>query len=203
MSTKSPGKRAYHHGDLAATLVEAAVSLLKEKGPASLSLREVARVAGVSHGAPAHHFGDKIGLLTAVATEGHRQLAVALKLSQTRKRSARSRLLAAGEAYVLFAVTQPAFFSIMFQSDLIDNQDAQYLQASASSIQILHQDVRDLEGGTASTKRKISSTVIALWSQVHGFATLWLAGNFGDPEDMDQLRTLLSSILKGVEPKLD
>src|SRR6266536_5182875 len=72
-------KRAYHHGDLRRALLVAAVEVIEESGPAALSLRDLARRAGVSHAAPQHHFGDKAGLLTAVAAEGYRRLATALE----------------------------------------------------------------------------------------------------------------------------
>ncbi len=67
--------RAYHHGDLRRALLAAALEAIEESGPAALSLRDLARRAGVSHAAPAHHFGDKAGLLTALAAEGFDLLA--------------------------------------------------------------------------------------------------------------------------------
>ena len=70
--------RPYHHGDLRRALLDEAVASLRESGTAALSLRDLARRAGVSHAAPAHHFGDKRGLLTAVAAEGYRRLAGSL-----------------------------------------------------------------------------------------------------------------------------
>ena len=70
--------RPYHHGDLPRALLEAALQAIVEVGPAAVSLRDLARRTGVSHAAPAHHFGDKAGLLTAVATDGFRRLAATL-----------------------------------------------------------------------------------------------------------------------------
>jgi AcrR family transcriptional regulator len=78
MSTTPPASkdaRPYHHGDLRRALLEAAVQAIAEVGPAAVSLRDLARRVGVSHAAPAHHFGDKAGLLTAVAADGFRRLA--------------------------------------------------------------------------------------------------------------------------------
>src|SRR2546429_7116277 len=96
-----PVTRQYHHGDLRPALLRAAVETIAETGPAAMSLREVARRAGVTHAAAAYHFGDKAGLLTAVAAEGDRLLGEAL-------RGARPGVLELGGAYVGFAVSQPA-----------------------------------------------------------------------------------------------
>src|SRR5918995_2060808 len=96
--------RPYHHGDLPRVLLEAAVEAIDESGPAALSLRDLARRAGVSHAAPAHHFGDKAGLLTALAIEGFNRLADALDAS----REATGSLLESGVTYVRFAADNRA-----------------------------------------------------------------------------------------------
>src|SRR5215468_6558766 len=74
-----PATRPYHHGDLRPALLRAAVETIMEAGPAAMSLREVARRAGVTHAAAAYHFGDKAGLFTAIAAEGYRELGEALR----------------------------------------------------------------------------------------------------------------------------
>ena len=199
MTIKERSRQSYHHGDLAASLVAAAVALLAQQGPASLSLRAVARAAGVSHGAPAHHFGDKTGLLTAVASQGHALLALELADKQHHQHTANKRLIAAGEAYIRFAVANPAHFAIMFQSDMIDSSNVDYLAAAAVTKQVLEDGVRALGVDSESA---IAARVISLWSQVHGFSTLWLAGNFGDPGDVDLLQSLLSDMLAGFETDL-
>src|SRR5918998_1032836 len=96
--------RPYHHGQLRQVILAAAVDALAESGPARLSLRELARRAGVSHAAPAHHFGDKAGLLTAVAAEGYTLLAEALTAAQ----QLAGDFLDVGVAYVRFAVEHRA-----------------------------------------------------------------------------------------------
>ena len=199
MSAEENTKHKYHHGDLADALVDATLTLLARKGPALLSLREVARVAGVSHGAPAHHFGDKAGLLTAVALQGHQLLAERLSESQVQNQSSEARLQAAGEAYIRFAVTKPAHFSIMFQPDLINPDDPAYRAAGAASFRVLESCVRALLSPSHGDDGSINATVVALWSQVHGFASLWLAGNFGDPDDLDLLETLIEDTLTSLK----
>lgn len=111
MTRYDPGvteSRAYHHGDLRRALLAAALEAIEEVGPTALSLRDLARRAGVSHAAPAHHFGDKAGLLTALAAQGFDLLAQALV-------QAGDDLLEAGVAYVDFAVRHRAYFEVMFR----------------------------------------------------------------------------------------
>src|SRR5215207_9150348 len=98
----------YHHGTLPDALLKATAQLVLESGVSGLSLREVARRAGVSHGAPAHHFGDKAGLLTALATQGFELLGDEMEAT-----AARRDFLEAGLAYVRFATGHPAHFQVM------------------------------------------------------------------------------------------
>src|SRR5215510_11724381 len=102
--------RRYHHGNLRAELLAAAVAEIDEVGPAAMSLRRVAARAGVTHPAVAHHFGDKTGLLTALAVEGHRRLAGALADAG----GPAADLAAMGVAYLRFAHGHRADFDVMF-----------------------------------------------------------------------------------------
>ena len=126
-------------------------------------------------------------------------LATMLNNSQENLTGAEARLLASGEAYVRFAVQQPGYFSIMFQTDLINPQDPEYVAARSISRDVLEQSVRDLMTQNDVSEQKINATVIALWSQVHGFASLWLAGNFGDPDDAALLDSLLVDMLHSLK----
>ena len=194
-------KNKYHHGNLADALIKATVKLLTEKGPNAISLREVARIAGVSHGAPAHHFGDKAGLLTAVAIEGYLLLADTLNARIEHKRTPRVRLLAAGEGYVRFAISHPGHFSVMFLSEQIHATSPALAEARQKPRDVLQQSVIETEG-TEIGSRKLVGIVTALWSQVHGFSTLWLTGNFGDPNDKELFERLLPDMLNGITPKV-
>src|SRR3954452_9304586 len=107
-------KPTYHHGDLRRTLLAAAAEVIEEQGPTALSLRDLARRAGVSHAAPTHHFGDKAGLLTALATDGYDLLAAEL----TKEWAASHSFLEQGVAYVRFAIEHRAHFEVMFRPDL-------------------------------------------------------------------------------------
>ncbi|WP_229399804.1 TetR/AcrR family transcriptional regulator [Micromonospora okii] len=154
---------AYHHGDLRRALLDAAAEAIGESGPAALSLRDLARRAGVSHAAPAYHFGDKAGLLTALAAQGFDLLTRAL-------RAAGDDLLEAGVAYVGFAVRHRAHFEVMFRPDLHRADDPELVAARARAGGVLR-------GGVARrTDRDPDADALAAWSIVHGFATLWLSG---------------------------
>src|SRR5262245_4881527 len=112
-------KRAYHHGDLRRALLDAALELVSSKGVQALTLREVARRAGVTHAAPYHHFPSKEALFAAVATEGFRDLAAAMRAALSGRRGPFASLRAIGVAYVRFATEHPAHFRIMFRPGLI------------------------------------------------------------------------------------
>jgi len=164
---------SYHHGNLRRAVLDAAIGAIEESGPAGWSLRELARRAGVSHAAPAHHFGDKTGLLTAIAVEGYTLFA------DTLERTA-DDFLETGLAYVRFAIDHRAYFEVMFRPELYRADDPEMIAAAERAHDVL---VRG--AARYSTDR---ATAIASWSIVHGFASLWLSGalpdDLGDsPED--------------------
>jgi AcrR family transcriptional regulator len=163
-----PPDRPYHHGHLRQAILAAAVDALTESGPARLSLRELARRAGVSHAAPAHHFGDKAGLLTAVAAEGYTLLADALTAAHRRSGS----FLDVGVAYVSFAIDHRAHFEVMFRPDLYRPDDPAVAVARQRAADALYGGV----GSVTATRRGADIPVagVAAWCLVHGFATLWL-----------------------------
>ncbi|MFC5923623.1 TetR/AcrR family transcriptional regulator [Micromonospora vulcania] len=159
--------RTYHHGDLRRTLLAAALEAIEEVGPTALSLRDLARRAGVSHAAPAHHFGDKAGLLTALAAEGFDLLAQTLA-------GAGDDLLASGVAYVDFAVRRRAHFEVMFRPELYRPDDAALVAARGRARAALQAGVAALPD--RGTPADADRNALAAWSIAHGFATLWLAG---------------------------
>lgn len=162
--------RAYHHGDLRRAVLDAAVEVIGESGPSALSLRDLARRAGVSHAAPAHHFGDKTGLLTVLAAEGYTLLADALEAELRRS----GQLVEVGVAYVQFAVTHRAHFEVMFRPELYRVEDPDVLAAQARADAGLKAGVGAVP--ERRTGRDAGLAGVAAWSIVHGFATLWING---------------------------
>jgi AcrR family transcriptional regulator len=172
-------RRPYHHGDLRRALLDAALALVAEHGPAALSLREVARRAGVLHAAPAHHFANKAGLLTAIAAEGYRRLAGALADAAGFQEQ--------GVAYVMFATEHPAHFAVMRTPDLLRNDDADLTDAREAAGAHLR------EGATVRLTRPDAAGAIAAWALVHGLASLLLEGNVR-PEPGDTVESLARAV---------
>ncbi|THA74543.1 TetR/AcrR family transcriptional regulator [Streptomyces sp. A0642] len=162
--------RTYHHGDLRRAVLTAALDVIRTEGPAALSLRDLARRAGVSHAAPAHHFKDRTGLLTAIATEGYALFADAL--------AGAPDLRERGVRYVRFAAEHPAHFQVMFQPALYRTDDADLLAAKERASVELRAGVDGLPSGGGDDARL---TGVAAWSLAHGFATLLLTGNLAGP----------------------
>lgn len=172
----SERERTYHHGDLRRVILDATLDAIATNGPGALSLRDLARRAGVSHAAPAHHFKDRTGLLTAVATEGYALFADAL--------AGAPDLRERGVAYVRFAATHPAHFQVMFQPDLHRTDDPDLLAARARATEALRAGVADLPPAGRGEDDRLAG--VAAWSLAHGFATLLLSGNLADAmEDRD------------------
>ncbi|MFE0652927.1 TetR/AcrR family transcriptional regulator [Streptomyces sp. NPDC059534] len=209
-------RNSYHHGDLRQAVLAAALDVIAAEGPAALSLRDLARRAGVSHAAPAHHFKDRTGLLTAIAAQGYELLADALAdAPELRERGVR---------YVRFAVAHPAHFTVMFQPELLRADDPDLLAARERASAELRAGVAALPPGTAApdpagpgaageppadTVRDApgARTVgIAAWSLAHGFATLLLTHNLdgavGDREPGEVFRTL-TGLMFDTEPRAE
>lgn len=159
----------YHHGDLRRAVLAAALELIAEDGPARLSMRALARRVGVSHAAPAHHFGDKTGVLTAVAAEGFDLLADAIA-----RVDPPGDLVESGVAYVLFATRHRAHFDVMFRSDLQHADDPELRRAQERAERALGGSV----AGVTAARRGADPALAAVtaWSFAHGFANLWLQG---------------------------
>ena len=170
-------KVSYHHGDLRAALIAAAEQVLAETGVEGFSLRQVARRVGVSHSAPAHHFGDNQGLLCALAAEGFRRFRCAMEARQARAApEPRARLVAAGMGYVEFAESAPALFRLMFSSDRTRLATPELAEAGEAAFKVLADAVEGLRGVSPFEDADAMIDVIGCWSSVHGFAELLLSG---------------------------
>ena len=164
--------------DLRQRILDTSRAVLDEQGAAGLSLREVARRAGVTHQAPYHHFADRESILAELVTQGFGELERRLARAHARAGSPQATLVASGVAYVVFALDNPGVFRIMFRTDLCDQ--ARFPQAQAAGErahgELLHL-VRLVHG---SQNVQDDQALAALhWAQVHGLACLLLDGPFG------------------------
>lgn len=174
---RAPSRRTYHHGDLRRTLVATALQMIEEEDVAALTLREVARRAGVTHSAPYHHFATKADLLAALAEEGFRLLYTE-QLQATAKLGADpvARLQALGVAYVKFAVGRPGHFRVMFRSNLGGWVDYPAVLEAAQLSFVLLTSTADEARRVSGIDVDLIEFVLAAWSVVHGLATLWVDG---------------------------
>lgn len=173
--------------DLRAALLRATAEVVAASGVDEVSIRALARAAGVSHAAHRHHFASRTGLLTALAAEGHHLLA------DTLERAAERDFLAVGVAYVAFARDHPGHFAVMFSPGLLDEDDSALVEARSRSFAVLTSgvDAMAAEGRLDDAR----AAVVAGWSLVHGLATLALTGNLtgaglADSVDGEALTTL-------------
>ncbi|MEV5982152.1 TetR/AcrR family transcriptional regulator [Streptomyces sp. NPDC052114] len=164
-----PQASTYHHGDLRAACLRAARELLEEDGSAGLSLRAVARRAGVSATAPYRHFADRDALVSAVAAEGYRELAGHLTMAHPAP-STPDELAAVAVAYVQFALEHPALFRVMF-AEPCDPTSEERVAATAAISEYVRGIVRATFPGVDADA--LSTTV---WALVHGLAFLHLDG---------------------------
>jgi AcrR family transcriptional regulator len=175
-----------------------AEEILERDGLQALTLRAAARAAGVSHAAPAHHFGDLTGLLSELAAEGYRRFSDTLMIGMEEAGTdPRERMHAMGRAYVRFARTQPNLFILMFRSERLDQKRPALEAAIAGARQVLRGGIAAIADPARPVKPiDAVARATAIWSIVHGFAVLLLDG---------RLQTIMTSLPEeiGVETLLE
>ncbi len=170
-------KDRYHHGDLRAALLDAAEAELRAHGVEGFTLRGCARRAEVSHAAPAHHFGDARGLLTALAAIGYtRFLATQARHKQGATPDAQAQLVAAGLGYIDFARANPALFRLIFASDRPDHDNPALCAAARAAFDQLVGDVAAALGDGPQASAQGRAMVASTWALVHGMADLLITG---------------------------
>jgi len=194
----------YHHGDLRNALLQAAEQVLGDKGVAGLSLREVAKVAGVSHAAPYRHFRDKAALLRALARTGFERLASAIDTAADSKpHNPEQKLIEAGVAYVRLAVENPEITRLMYGGVVEPQDDRLYKSASTAAYESLLGIIKEGVERGAFRQRAPQELALVAWTSMHGMATLVTAGLFGteagdDPEVDELVRSVAHNVIYGI-----
>lgn len=207
MPDRKPARKStYHHGDLKAALLDAAETILVDKGVEGFTLRECARRAGVSHAAPKHHFRDVRHLLTVLATIAFSRLNQAMRSRRERlaEPDPTSVLQAIGEGYIAFAADNPHLFNLMFNWQLLDREDEALKAESRPAFMELASAIAAVRGIPDTMCDDAARVdVVLVWSAVHGFSQLFLLDNFkigqeGDSETDRQawMQTLSRQMVK-------
>jgi AcrR family transcriptional regulator len=196
-----PTRTSYHHGALREALLSASLRLIEAEGIGAVSLRRVAREAGVSPGAPYHHFADRGALLAALSAQGFRLLAQDMGAARASTESPVQALSAELRAYVAFAQRHPAYFRLMFRPELSGwHKDPAVKAAVEDAERQLDETVADCARAGVIPAGQADPLAVMAWSMAHGLASLWLDGMLDDEYDdpgalAAQITALLESAL--------
>ncbi len=163
--------------DLRRAILDASLALVESEGVGGLSMREVTRRAGVTHGAPYHHFVDRAAILAAIADEGFTLLTARMSAARDRARTPRGRFEACGSAYVAFAMENTAHFRVMYRPELASLREQPRLDhAAARGFALLVECVKECQAAGVAPKGDPLPLVVTSWSTAHGLAALWVDG---------------------------
>ncbi len=184
--TRAAADSPYHHGALRDALLQAAEKVLERDGLAGLTLRAVAREAGVSHAAPTHHFGDLTGLLSELAATGYRMFNAAMVAANNSETHPLMKGMASAKAYVAFAQAHPGMYGLMFRNERLDMTRPSLHEAATATFAGLARGVgagrqEKISGAALEALSLDQAAAIArAWSLVHGFTMLLLDGRLKD-----------------------
>ncbi len=202
MRQKKGGKKAYHHGNLAESLLNAVDELATQFGLEAVTLRGCAKLVGVSPSSAFRHYSDKRALLTAFATRALHQLSDAMATAKFQAhREGTNPFHAVGLAYIEFALEKPAFFRAMWREETIYSNDQNYI-AAANELSA------HLKGGFADTiedkdPARFSPQELLAWSSVHGLANLFVDGPVAKGETKSQKLTEAAEMIRAMGPAFD
>ena len=200
----------YHHGDLRRVLLDTAARVVEKEGIAALSLHALARKAGVSSGAPYHHFASREELLGAIALEGYQLLTAAMKrgAAEAEARAPRgdetaalARLRGIGHGYVRFALSHQGHFRIMFRPELKAHLGKQDAATVGEALAMLHAAIARCQEEGTIPQGDPRPLVLLAWSAVHGASVLWIDGPLSNDalvESADALGPAVSDTLVGL-----
>ena len=172
-TTASGTKQVAAPQDVRRAVMDAAIEIIRTDGPDQVSMREVARRAGISHQAPYHHFADRAGIFAAISEEGFRAFAQEFRQVLESSTSPTGDCL---RAYVRFAMTHQGHFKVMFRSDICGVATHDETRAAADEAYAVLLDFAEKVRGDAPVDNSPLTLPVILWSQAHGLATLLIDG---------------------------
>jgi AcrR family transcriptional regulator len=196
-------RTSYHHGALRAELIAASTALIEAEGIGAVSLRRVAREAGVSPGAPYHHFADRAALLAAITVQGGDLMEQRMRAARDAAPTAAAALRAVIEAYVTFARDHPAYVHLMLRPELSEPHE-EAKAAGKGALRLLTEIVLACQREGSVPPGDPDTLIHLLWSLAVGIVTLWLDGPLESrcvtlgttPEDLtSRIATLLTTVL--------
>jgi AcrR family transcriptional regulator len=206
----TPVRETYHHGALREELIAASLKLIEAEGIGAVSLRRVARAAGVSPGAPYHHFADRSALLAAITVRGSALLERQLRQAREQAATAADALGALIGAYVRFAAENPAYIHLMLRPELSHPENHPEVQAAGEgAIALLTEVVQDCQREGSAPPGDPATLTALVWALAIGIVTLWLDGplearcvDLGTtPQELTaRITTLLTGLLTGKTP---
>lgn len=178
-SKHAGGRRGYHHGNLTEALVQAALDLIREYGPAGFSFAEVTRAVGVSPAAPYRHFRDRDALMADIARRGFERFAADLSAAwNDGEPDPLTAFKAVGQAYLAFARNEPAYYAAMFEARLPPDANRDLSQAGDKAFAVLRQASETLIADLPKDKRPPSLMMsLHIWAMSHGIASLFGRGD--------------------------
>ncbi len=193
------GSRGYHHGNLKEALMQAALDLIAEKGPAGFTFADAARGAGVSAAAPYRHFRDRDELLASIALQGFERFAAMLATAWNGgKPNTRTAFENLGKAYLAFARTEPAYYSAMFEAGIPHATNPDLLAAGERAFAILREASEAIIAELPARDRPpVMMMALHIWALSHGIASLFGRGDAArrtmpmTPEELLEAGTLI------------
>ena len=195
---RGKAKANYHHGDLRRALMDVSIDILKKHEVETLNLRKLAVLAGVSPGAPYHHFADRAELVAAIANEGFELLEGSMrKATATCANEASARLEALGQAYVHFAISHPGYFRVMFRRETHNNATIAMRGAGQRTFQLLCDAITACQQAGSAPAGDPQPLILHAWAAVHGLSTLLVDGDLkGISIPTQQLASVMTNLMR-------